>query len=229
MSVDLLGIGKGLEAFEKLTKEMRVLAEAYFKPQVEERGMAKADKIRVRRLENLNQMLRKSKKLLKNRSIKPGPLNLKLGVPLLEYASLEEDDNLQSKWAGLLASSLVGDQVLASFPKILSELTPVEACLLDALFKAHAYREPESDPSVFATATSADVRQMLGLKEGTFRVLAENLCRLGLLESVTASPRFWSDTDNIQHPTFMEIRLTALGFEFVKACEGPQAQKRKRK
>lgn len=221
MTDDLLGIGKALEAFEKLTKEMRELAQAYWQPQLEEKGKLLADRIRLKRLENTVRVMEKTQDLLQDKRHTPEALPLNLRIPLLESASLEEDETLQSKWAGLLASSLAGDPVLISYPKILSELTPLEARLLDVLFEANAHRTVGADPSVFATSKSSAVMTVLSLDGHRFLILAENLSRLGLLESVTANPLFWKDMDYMRSPSFEEIRLTAIGYEFVKACKGP--------
>ena len=58
--------------------------------------------------------------------------------PLLEGAALEDDENLSNKWAGLLASAATSNEAEhshPSFPRILSEMSPREALILDKLYR----------------------------------------------------------------------------------------------
>lgn len=71
------------------------------------------------------------------------PLPLGQSVPLIEAASMEESDEVQEMWAGLLASSMDPTSD-ASFKKVfvalLKEIGPAEAALLDFLWKCRPYQ-----------------------------------------------------------------------------------------
>ena len=77
--------------------------------------------------------------MLERRRPAPRYVPAKTLVPLLELAGLEDpdDEDMQARWTALLANAAAGDaangEVLPSFPQILSELTPVEAQMLDWL------------------------------------------------------------------------------------------------
>ena len=55
---------------------------------------------------------------------------LKLGIPLLEVASLEEDDRLQELWANLLVNSSTRFSLERSYISVLEQLSAVEAEIL---------------------------------------------------------------------------------------------------
>lgn len=80
---------------------------------------------------------------------------------ILEEGPLEDDESMQNRWENLLANAFVGQEgiVRIAFPKILSELEPGEAALLNefasrtserSLAKKHSLENPEreaTDPS----------------------------------------------------------------------------------
>ena len=59
------------------------------------------------------------------------------GLAILQRASREEDDSMQTRWAALLANAARSDKkadLPPSFPEILAALSPGEARLLDAVY-----------------------------------------------------------------------------------------------
>ena len=65
-------------------------------------------------------------KIISAARIEPRPVPVGVLIPLLEKASLEEDDFLRTRWAALLATSATrADGILPSFVSILGELSPV--------------------------------------------------------------------------------------------------------
>jgi len=82
-------------------------------------------------------MMQKAAKMLAEAGIDPRPVAPKLFLPLLEHASLEDDDCLQKRWAALLANAAdarSSTTVSSSFPQILSQLTADEVKLLDRIY-----------------------------------------------------------------------------------------------
>jgi hypothetical protein len=83
--------------------------------------------------------------------IEPQPVPLKLLKPIVENASLEDDDALQDIWANLLANAAdprpSAHKVLPSFPAILKELTSVDVKFLNQFYvRFEELRLPESVP-----------------------------------------------------------------------------------
>jgi hypothetical protein len=64
--------------------------------------------------------------ILAELNLKPTICKPKILLPLIEQASLEEDDDLTKKWMGLLASAVIGDSIHPSYSKILSEIVTVQ-------------------------------------------------------------------------------------------------------
>lgn len=128
---DMAGIGKITESIEKGTKELRQLCYDFLAPSVKEAGLSIADKIKFYRFSNAVQAMQKASEIIKSAGIIQEPVGLKIFMPLMECCSLEEDQGMVSKWAGLLASAATGGMVLPSFVRILSDLSPDEAKMIE--------------------------------------------------------------------------------------------------
>ena len=101
-------------------------------------GALVKDKISARRFRNLIPIVIEAKRQLANAGLSPHEVPLKIIHPLLEAASLEEDESLRERWAALLANSARSDdsgEILASFPAILKELSSREVRFLSALYQ----------------------------------------------------------------------------------------------
>lgn len=101
-----------------------------FGPAASELGEVLADRVRAYRAKNLQRILTKAEKKLEGRLIEELPL--RFSIPLLEKASLEDDDALVEMWANLLADA--GKEIREEhylMQKVLSSITPGAAELLD--------------------------------------------------------------------------------------------------
>ena len=145
---------------------------------------------------------------------RPVPLNV--AIPLLEAASLEEDDDLQDLWARLLvnaADASSGIEVRRGLVSILQDFSKMEARLLQAIYDApmpsgavptkglpDTYVEPgeeEEDP---------------GLPEESVQVGLWQLMRLGCISEAGT----WDSLAGIKR-----VRITALGKALFEACSLP--------
>jgi hypothetical protein len=128
-------------------------------------------------------------------------------IPLLNGAGNEDDAGLQTKWATLLAHSAMNpDKVLPSYPRLLSELSPVEAQMLDRLYDSR--HEPEGNfLSGLATHYSLD--------SGYALTLVSNLDRLGLVGMTYLPTQIL--TSSIEHSS-VRVIATPLAISFVEAC-----------
>jgi hypothetical protein len=92
------------------------------------------------------EVLSKAQEMLREAGIQPGGIPLKTMVPLLQYASLEEDESLQVRWAAMLANASrekVGVHPL--FPQLLSRLSSRDVKFLEGVFGS-AVRQFEAFP-----------------------------------------------------------------------------------
>jgi hypothetical protein len=96
-----------------------------------------ADRLRFYRLERLHLLAEKTKQRLSARGIDiTRPLQPKVALPLLESATLEEDDHLHTLWANLLASGLDPDAepLERKFVSALAEMTADDAYTFESLW-----------------------------------------------------------------------------------------------
>ncbi len=118
---DLIGIGKVAESIEKGTREVRTFIYDIFGPSGKVIGKVLANYIEYQ-AENLFNVLKKTKEKIEDRGADNyEPPNPKFAIPLLEKASLEDDEYIQEMWAEMLVSS-TEDNFKMYYIYILSEL-----------------------------------------------------------------------------------------------------------
>ena len=66
-----------------------------------------ADQVRLRRFKNQVKIFERLNIYLKDKKIDPQKINLKVLAPLIEFASYEEDENLQELWSKLVKNILI--------------------------------------------------------------------------------------------------------------------------
>lgn len=122
-------------------------------PPAEELGLLIKDQISLWRFNNQVRILNKAKLVCEKNNISVKAIPPKLLCPYLEHASLEDDDELQDKWAILLMNMVDSQQNIQNhvFPYILSQLSRDEFKLLESVHieKVRRVTELESDLSVF--------------------------------------------------------------------------------
>jgi hypothetical protein len=211
MSGELEGAAQALVVIERITRETRDLFLRLLGPVAEAAGELIADKINARRTANLERLAERVTHHLRESGHEPHPVELTILVPVLQQASLEDRDDLVAAWAGLLASAASGNEVHTSYPKILSEITPAEARLLDVLYRWTTTGEDEDDRDLIkhaqlSTAGLSVIGVNLGLRHGLINGVHTSLWKPDLTK--------WSN-----------IRLTPLGLDLVSVCRGPKAQR----
>ena len=176
------------------------LLEKLFGKGVDEYSGIIQDKIRFRRFKNQLRILAKANELLESSPYKPKEISLKVLVPLIEYSSLEEEPELQTKWANLIASISIQEDkglVTKNYIDILNKLTSVDVKILDYLFNQMIDSDPEiksilsnyfeiGDKTDLHVSTLKfyvhDVSSALHLNENLFLLHLENLMITGLLK-----------------------------------------------
>lgn len=185
MENDLTGLGKLAESIEKGTREFRQLTYDFLAPPVKEAGQLIADKIKFYRFTNSIQAMKKAMEMIKAANVHQNSVNLKIFMPLIEACSLEEDDDMVSKWAGLLASAASGGMVLPSFIRILSDLSPDEARIIDYIYINRTEKALVPNPSV----DKEELKAAIGLPDVEYGVRILNLRRLNIIEQVMTNMR----------------------------------------
>jgi len=113
-------------------------------PTIEELGLLISDNIKFLRFKNQVKILLKAKKYVEENNIALKEIPIKILVPLLEKASLEDDEQLQDKWSNMLVNMVDSATSMQNqvFPYILSQLSIQEyEALNDLLQKEKALVE----------------------------------------------------------------------------------------
>ncbi|EQB90583.1 Abi-alpha family protein [Elizabethkingia anophelis] len=122
-------IDKGLEIAKNFVDKLIM-------PSVEETGLLVKDQITMWRFKNQIKMLNKAMGYCEKNNINPKKITLKVLAPLLEYSSLEENEEIQDKWAILLSNLIDSLQNIENhiFPYILSQLSKEEFFPLEEIY-----------------------------------------------------------------------------------------------
>jgi len=192
-------------------------------PGLSEGGELIADRIRFIRLKNQISILNKAQKLLKDNSIKAHSIPIKLLVPLIESASLEEEPKLQLMWSRLLVNAATSNYKVGLHKiciNILSNLSPLEAFIIEKI-KADVVEKitkiktkgtyRKLDPSLIYYSSIEFTSKFLN-KSQEAEYIMDNLIRIGLMR--------WEPSEVEDNQVNMEdfICLTNLGLSFLKEC-----------
>ncbi len=191
------------------------LLTALLGPAAEELGLAFRDHVRFFRWERYQRFVAKAEEIFERTGKKPKPIPLKILLPILENGSIEDDDNLQDRWAALLVS-LSGDKrnLVSGAVAILKQLNSYEVLLLQMCFDYVSIdvTTPEADLNEkplnetyhqwFAVLREKYSFGMPGLEDHRYAgIMVENLKRHRLLEGER------------------NLYMTSMGYEFVTLCQ----------
>jgi Abortive infection alpha len=224
-------------AMANLTDLLKTLAG----PAFEELGAILADHVRVYRVKNLLRTTEKTKRILLDAGLPPNPVPTRLLLPILDACSVEDNDDLQERWAGLLASaSQEADSLSPSFIETLKQLTPSEAKHYDHIFvevsKLYKGNLTGDDPIPHQAFTDAwkapkgvvETYERLGLvrrdydvevKSGSWRITYDVKNLKSTVEEIENA------LDEMEAEVRYRHFCTAYGLSFLNACRGPRKQK----
>lgn len=228
-------IEKGLELAKEFLGKL-------ISPTIEELGLFISDNIKYLRFKNQINILLKARKYVEEKKIKIKEIPIKILVPLLDQSSLEENEELQEKWARLL-SNMVDEKTNAQnniFPFLLGQLSIEEYTALkqlkkdeDELFQDYKKIHRSQGNDVTAANRAAEKeKEGFELKFINDFSIA-NIERLGLVKKIP--PPIYipeiktSDTEGRSHE-YLQIdaeydldyrgyRITELGNSLIDLCE----------
>jgi len=121
-------------AIEKGIDIAKGFADKLVLPPIEELGLLIKDQMSYWRFSNKVRILNKAKDICEKNNISVKAIPPKLLCPYLDNASLEDDNELQDKWAALLVNMVDSQQNIQNhvFPYILSQLSKEEFNLLES-------------------------------------------------------------------------------------------------
>lgn len=166
------------------------------------------DTIRYRREAHLAKFLMKAAEKVKASELPAHAVRDKLLRAVVEDGSMEDDAGIQGRWATLLANAATDtdDKIKLVYPKILAELEPKEALLLERLWE----KTPNPAEEPFETVGYETTNDLVDVPE------LYNLSRLGVLQLVRSIHSNFGE--DVSDGALAGVQLTELGWEFVKAC-----------
>ena len=187
------------------------------------------DKIKFLRWERAVRLQENAEKILKTRGVGENtkPVPPKIALPLIEAATLEEDDNLHDLWCHLLSNAMDPKnevEIRRSYITILSELEKNEAVILNYMYSNELSRNARLKTQAKANGRidfeKYNIMRAIGASSVEAEESLRNLVRLGCLHSSFATDDIWIDEhDDIVSPETQEyFRLTPTGIKLVKAC-----------
>lgn len=183
------------------------------------------DQLRYYRLNQFFLLTAKTEKLLAKRNItNPRAVRPKFAIPLIEAATLEDNDDLHSTWARLLANAMDpdGPPIRQAFINILRGLDPDDAHTLAFLYQT-IFVTKRTDKTLEWTAPGVlfiDARGLsLRLK---IQIEETEIALLNLAREECIHAEYYPSMDeprSVVGGGAIGIRLTRLGKEFVEACQ----------
>lgn len=178
------------------------------------------DKLKIARWERQVRFMVRAREFLGEVGL-PEPtrkIALKIAVPLLEAASLEEDDELQDVWAKLFVNAANADsgvEIRRAFLSILEDMGSLEVRILEAI--VHAPADLDVGQNMEGYVPTAGLPEQYAARgaegwcpepKGETAVTLWNLSRLGCVEP----------TLTMGGLSIRTVRPTPLGDALVRAC-----------
>jgi hypothetical protein len=215
---------------EQLMRPIQELLDKLLGPAATAVGDSLGDSAKVWRFKRQLRHLKEIKRMIDASDKDIKPVATRLFFPVLQAASIEDDDDMQSRWAALIANEAIDvGTVHPSFIEILRQLAPQDARLLDSIYDhCIAMRTKTAKPWVGSvTMAERDKRRQAGENpEESFTTLV----RLGLVQPT------YKLTDGKKQLKIVggqaqvfkdqklkgEYELSDVAFKFVAACRAPK-------
>jgi hypothetical protein len=173
-------------------------------------------------------MYQKTECMLIDAGINPRAVPPRLFLPMIENASMQDDEDLHTRGAALLANAAASpDSVHPSFIEVLRKLTPKDATLLDDLYDSCVEKRRRTVQPWVETITWAEREKRMAAGENP-KESFDNLIRLGLidteyeLDDSKIKVGLRSDNDvRVQAQLDSDDYLTDFAMRFVQACRAP--------
>jgi len=168
-----------------VTKEIAKFISQVFGPLLEDSVGLVSDRLKYFRAEKLALLHQKTKKRLQESGItKTVNVPPKVGIPLIEIASLEDDDELHTKWSNMLSNAMNPNNnqpITRSYVSILSELNALDAYIINVVASEYAKLDNEKKQTVLFAR--AKLTETLHYPEKEIEISLRNMMRLGCIKA----------------------------------------------
>ncbi len=191
----------------------------------EQAGGMLADRIVVSRWLKRVDYVDRVNKVIQERGLgQPKVVAPKFVLPMIERASLEDDEDLQKRWVDMLANAMDPQSNISlqtSFVEILNGLTSLDVRFLDLAFQAIEQQHITPDKLLETYVLKDKLMLDLNINETQYAISVFNLFRSGCM-----SPGVYTSTgatiDGMLMTTYLgtqQICLTPLGYEFARSVQ----------
>jgi len=214
----------GQSGLEIADKAGSFLAKVFKEPAYEISGIIH-DKLRFIRWKNMVRMSEEVDKILKEKQVtSTRTVQLKMALPILEEASLEDDPSLQSLWNHLLANAMnpdFNDEIRYGFIDMIKNITGIEARILSEL-----YNSLERDDRLLPlnhihkySFKEENIIMNLQISPDLYAISINNLMRMQLLSPAVFKGGMSIGGEAVTIFKGIEaVTMTPLGVKFVEAC-----------
>ncbi len=172
----------------------------------------------MRRLERALAAVQK----LRAKGLSPKAVDPSILFPLLDAASLIDNDGLKDKWDTLLANAAdptCDTAISPSLVDILRQLTPLEAQILDDMYNSGREVNYGDSTSIAASSRVEEWQAKYLLSRHGSEVIGANLYRLGLVDTGSyTSLGHVDETREWSSRSYHLFSLTPLAVDLVRAC-----------
>jgi hypothetical protein len=149
-------------------------------------------------------------------------------IPLIQSASLEEDEGLSARWSALLANAATneyGDTILPAYAEILRQLTTPHVHILDWIYE-NAQVPSAQEPLItgWRDVDWEKVSYRFGLTRTDYQIIASDLHRLQVIDGRRSVQPVYGGPSLSSASTYEVIGLTPLGVAFIRACRQPASR-----
>ena len=223
------------ESVKQLFQPVQDLVQKLVGPAATEVGLAFGDSAKLWGFKRQLGILKEVQRLIDESGLKINPIATRLFFPVLEAASIEDDDDMQTRWAALIAneSTKVGS-VHPSFIEILRQMAPDDARLLDRLYARCLGRLTRTVTPWVEPIVASEMEERVQAGENPYTPF-NNLVRLGLIENVYSidskkvkiqisqdrNARVGRNT-KFEGKLDHHFELADIAYLFVAACRSPK-------
>lgn len=181
-----------------------------------------SDKLKFYRIERFYSLKEKTEKNLKEKGVKITiPVPPKIAIPLIESATIEDNDNLHTRWANMLSNAInpaYKNKITRNFISILEDMEPVDVLILDSLCKEWLSTSDDKKSKILFDRIK--LTNFLKISTQECEISLRNLVRLGCLRpgSVEGSASFGGHYLS-SYKDIELVGVTALGIEFYQAIK----------
>ncbi|MCH8011798.1 MAG: DUF4393 domain-containing protein [Candidatus Marinimicrobia bacterium] len=198
-----------------------------------ELGGLLADHVRYFRFKTQLKILKKAKKFHGFFGCKPQEVPLKFIANLLDNCSWEENEDMQTRWAALLANAAnQGESTTdyVTYVELLRQLTPIQAMCLEVMYEERDYPARLYSRQLPSYQSAHTLKLALSIADDQLHVLFDSLMRLNLIHVKLGQENDTFDTQNVGiERSYEESSLTYLGQALIKKCRIPFTEQHKKK